>query len=183
MKTFKRIDNLFQFDEQVYSVNPIFISCNKYWDGGITSNTCLKEKAEFYNLCHIMSNIIKEIILAFGKVAFVGKKLCENQEIYAHWSDLKSYKLFREITQIINPKKYYEITLPEDNDIIDLIVESNFCYFSYISLYLPEINLIITPSCHTEVLLYTKQSDKILDKIRYLVKKHSTEDYKIKIVE
>ena len=155
MDVIKDKEKSIEFDEQIYQISPMYITSDKYWDGGIRTNSTLKDKAEFYAIATKMSDIIKDIIHKLNEDIFVGKRFCEYGEIYARWSDLKGYELFREICEIIRKNKIYKLTLPEDNDIIDMIVESNFRYFTYISLYLPTSKIIIQPSCHTEILVYS----------------------------
>lgn len=175
-----KLDNkAFQFCEEIYRKDPIFITCDKFWDGGIKTDSSLEEKSEFYCLSSKMSCIIQDIITILDERVFIGKSLCENGELYARWSDLKKYELFQEISDRIHRKKHYEILMPEDADIVDLIVESNFRYFSYIALYLSKSDMIVLPTCHTEVLIYTKFPDKIMEILNIIVEKYSDDKYKI----
>lgn len=181
MDVIKDKGKVIRFDEQIYQTSPLYITCDKYWDGGIRTDSTLKVKAEFYTLATRMSDIIKEIIQVFNEEVIVGKPFCEYEEIYARWSHLKSYELFREISETIRKNKIYKLTLPEDSDIIDLIVESNFRYFTYISLYLPASKIIIQPTCHTEILVYSMCNDLIFDAIEEAVKTHSDKVIEIKV--
>jgi len=139
----------------------------------------LLRKNEFYCLAERMSRIIKDIITEFDEHVLVDKVFCENEKMFADWVDLSKYELFREVSELFKSKQYYEISLPEDDKIIDLIVESNFRYFTYISLYLPKTKLIILPTCHTEILVYSDCSDKIVEVLEPIVAKHSDDKYKI----
>lgn len=161
-----------QFVEGLYQNEPLYITSETYWDGGIQTDSPLTEKAAFYLMAEKMSAIIKQIIRTYGGEALIGRSFCENGEIYAEWSDLKHYELFREISGAIRKNKCYAISLPEDDPIIDLIVESNFRYFSYVSLYLPQANVILQPTCHTEVLVYSENED-ILKTLEEAAKTHS----------
>ena len=150
-----------------------------FWDGGINTDSSLKEKVKFYSISERMSCIIKDIIIGLGEKAFVGKELCENKKLFAEWSDLEKYELFQEISELLKPKQYYEISLPQDEGIIDLIVESNFRYFTHIAMYLPETKLIVLPTCHTELLIYSFCPDKIVGFLDEIITKYSSDKYKI----
>lgn len=172
-----------RFDEQIYQHRPLFITSDKFWDGGIRTDSALKDKAEFYSMAEKMSGIVKEIILSLNEEPIIGKPFCEYGEAYEQWSDLNSYELFREVSDRIKENKCYKLSLPEDNDIIDLIVESNFKYFTRLSLYLPVSNIIIRPSCHTEVLVYSQNNKEIMDTLQRAVEKHSDKEHKIRVAE
>ena len=81
-------------------------------------------------------------------------------------------KLFSEnvLKEYINKKSCYEIILPDDNNIIDYIVENNFRYLSCIDLYLPKRKIILQPSCHTEVFIYSKEYELVVPKIKEILK-------------
>lgn len=179
MEIVKNINKLFHFDSDIYSESPFFISCDTYWDGGIRTDSSLKEKSEFYSLSAKMANIIKDIISSLNESVYVGESLCEYGDLYEHWSDLKKYELYTEIYQKIHPKKHYKISLPKDSNIVDLIVESNFRYFSNIALYFPETNLILLPTCHTEIIVYTTRLDDIIGILKTVIDRHADDDYKI----
>ena len=179
MEIIKNIEKFICFNRCIYSEPPMFISCDKYWEGGIKTDSSLKEKSEFYCLSAKMSDIIKDIMSTLNESVFVGESLCEYEDLYEHWSDLKKYELFVEIRQKIHPKKYYKISLPKDSDIIDLIVESNFRYFSDIALYFPKTDMILVPTCHTEIIVYTPHLNNVITMIEEIVTKYSDDEYKL----
>lgn len=172
-----------RFDGRIYQYKPVFITSDKFWDGGIRTDSALKEKSEFYAIAHKMSHIIQQVVLELDEDPLVGAPFCEGDEIYAHWSDLESYELFRKISETIQWNKCYTLSLPEDSDVIDLIVESNFRYFTYVSLYLPVSNIIIQPSCHTEILVYSENSKETLAILQNVLEKHSCSLQEIRIAE
>ncbi len=173
-------DILSGFDKQMYDAKPLFITSSKFWDGGIHADSTLQEKADFYAVANIMSSIVKELILALGETAYIGKKLCENHVIFADWSDLEKSELYCELSQIIK-KKYYKLVLPEDAWVIDLVVEANFKYLSHISLYLADADLILQPTCHTEILVYSKSHNEIIETIKPIVTKFNCTKYEIMV--
>lgn len=179
MEIITNITKIFEFNKNIYLESPIYITNNKFWDGGITCDNSLEEKSSFYDVAKKMSYITKEIILMLNSQAFVGKSLCENEVMFAHWSNLKKHELFKSISRAFHPKKHYKISLPNDEKLIDLIIESNFRYFSYISLYFPQNNLICLPTCHTELLIYTPHQKEVITMLKPLIQKYANEDYKI----
>jgi len=163
MKLLKRKDAQ-TFDEKIYKIpNPLFITSEKFWDGGISSENSMNDKAEFYALAVKMSECVKKLIFSLDEKIYVGEHYCENKKLYAHWRDLKKIELFRTVSEKIKKKKCYEISLPEDENIIDMIIESNFRYLTHVSLYLPKNNIVIQPTCHTEIIIYTFNNEKVAD--------------------
>lgn len=172
-----------RFDERIYQRSPFFITSDKYWDGGIRTDSTLNDKAEFYSVAEKMSSIIKEIIFLLNEEPIIGKPFCEYGKAYEQWSGLDRYELFREVSERIIENKCYKLSLPEDNDIVDLIVESNFRYFTHLSLYLPVSNIIIQPSCHTEVLVYSQNDKELMATLQGVAEKHSDQAHKIRIAK
>ena len=179
MNRVNKADAMLKFNKNIYLKSPIYITSDAFWDGGIRADSSLREKAEFYYLAEKMSRIIKNMIVASNENVFIGKALCENEQLYAHWSDLEAFELFREVSQLFKPRQYYEISLPKDSGVIDLIVESNFRYFTHIALYLPKSNVIVLPTCHTEVIVYSTYPDKMIGLLNDIVAECSDEKYKI----
>lgn len=179
MEIIKNINKLFHFNRDIYLESPMFITCDKYWDGGIKTDSSLKEKSDFYLLSAKMSNIIKDIMLTLDESVFIGESLCEYEDLYEHWSDLKKYELYAEISRKIHPKKYYKISLPKDSKIVDLIVESNFRYFSNIALYFPKTDMILVPTCHTEIIVYTPSSKDVITMIETVIKRYADDECNI----
>ena len=167
-----------QFIKELYQMEPLYITSEVFWEGGIQTDAPLSEKAAFYLLTEKMSAIIKQIVRTYGGEARIGQSFCEHGCVYAKWTDLKNHELFRKLTSVIKKNKCYTISLPEDDSVIDLIVESNFRYFSYISLYLPKVNIILQPTCHTEVLVYSKEKD-IIETLERVAQKYSKKSYVI----
>ena len=68
----------------------------------------------------------------------------------------------------------------DDSNLIDLVVESNFNYFSNISLFLPKINIVIQPTCHTEIIIYSQgEKEKIFSNLNKIVSKYPEVQIKI----
>ena len=82
MEIIKNINKLFLFNRDIYLESPMFITCDKYWDGGIKTDSSLKEKSDFYLLSAKMSNIIKDIMLTLDESVFIGESLCEYEDLY-----------------------------------------------------------------------------------------------------
>ena len=162
-----------QFNQDIYQIQPKYIICDQFWDGGIKTNTPLSEKANFYSVAEMMSQIVKELILTLGEKPLVGQPFCEYERMYAEWFDLENYEIYREIAQTFKTNKCYQLVLPGDNDTIDLIIESNFRYFSYITLYLPKSKIILQPSCHTEILVYAENDEPFLGALEAIISKYN----------
>lgn len=181
MQLVKDKEILRRFDAQLYETSPLFITSDMFWDGGIRTDSSLREKAEFYALAEKMSAVVQDFILLQKEDVFMGQPFCEDGKLYAHWSDLKQQTLFREISAIIKKNKCYQLSLPEDKNVVDLIVESNFRYFTYVSLYLPASNIILQPTCHTEIVVYSQHNQEIKKTLQGIVEKYSTAAQEIRV--
>ena len=165
------------FNTKIYNSKPIFITSKKFWDGGITISNSLNEKTEFYLLANKMSDIVKEFF-AKEKI-YVADFLCENSTMYFKWCDRKNHEIFRTMNKIFKKGKCYELTVAEDTDFIDLIIESNFRYFSNISFYLPNLNIVFQPTCHTEILVYClEESKNVFNSLKQISSKYSNIEIK-----
>ena len=170
-----------RFNHNIYNIgSPYFITSDLYWDGGINNSCSLQEKSEFYSLANIMSNILKEILICFNEDFYIAEFLCENHKMYEKWSDRKNFEIFKKISKIFKTKKFYQLTLLDDSNLIDLVVESNFKYFSNISLFLPNVNIVIQPTCHTEIIIYSQgEKEKIFSNLNKIVSKYPEVQIKI----
>lgn len=159
------------FNSEIYNSEPIFITSEKFWDGGITISSSLSEKAEFYSLANKMSSIVKELF-AKEKI-YIADFLCENSTMYFKWRNRKSHGIFRLMNKNLKKGKCYELTVEEDANLIDLIIESNFRYFSNISFFLPNLNIVLQPTCHTEIIVYSlDQTEKAFNILKQISLKY-----------
>ncbi len=164
-----------KFNHNIYNISsPHFITSDLYWDGGINSSYSLQEKSKFYSVASSMSNIIKEVLYTFNEKIYIADFLCENHKMYEKWSDRKKFEIFKEIYKIFKNRRCYQLTISDDSNLIDLIIESNFKYFSNISLFLPNINMMIQPTCHTEIVIYSQtEKENIFTILNTIVSKYS----------
>ncbi len=174
MQTVKKELLKARFDPSLYeSGSPVVITSDKFWDGGIDIAAPLYEKSEFYALAKGMSDLLKKLIADLNEDFYVADFLCENQTLYPSWSDLKSFALFRAVSEIFKKHKCYRLTLKEDSHLLDLMIESNFRYYSYFSLFLPESGTIIQPTCHTEIFIYSEKEDLIRERLTEITEPNS----------
>lgn len=158
------VENLYKLDNIYYLTSSI------YWDGGYQTDATLMDKEKFYHFADLFSSAIKDIIVNFDDKAIVGKEISEKPYIFEEWKDIKNYDSYNNLKEYINKKSCYEIILPDDNNIIDYIVENNFRYFTCVDLYLPKRKIILQPSCHTEVFIYSKEYELVVPKIKEILK-------------
>lgn len=173
MKTILKAAAMQQFDKQLFRSSPYFITCNLFWDGGISEDCALSEKASFYSLADKMASIIKFIISNLDEAPLVGKSLCENGTMFPHWSDMDDNSLYRRVVDRFKKNNYYELSLPDDNAAIDLIVEANFMYLSHIALFLPKTKMLLVPTCHCEILVFAEDIQPHTDTLYQAVQKFS----------
>lgn len=143
------------------------ITSEKYWDGGYDIDASLDEKMQFYSYAKKYSDVLKNIIYQFGDKAIIGKDIGEKSDLFAHWKDMKCYDSFNNLNEQFNKKSNYEIN--HNDEIIDYIIENNFRYFSFIDFYLPKYNIILQPTCHTEIFIYSDNYKEIISKIETII--------------
>ena len=163
----------FNFDRSIYnSDNYCTITNKKFWDGGFDKSASLKEKAEYYDLISQFSDIIKQMIISFHDTIITGSYFCEKNKIFEDWKDKSNFDCFYNISQLFKKNKHYELELPDDNDYIDYIIENNFRYFTCFDLFLPKNDIVLQPTCHTEVIIYAHNYEKIIKLANVLIEKH-----------
>ena len=171
MKEIKFDNN--KFDTSLYDTKIIYcITCNKYWDGGYKPDANLSEKSEFYNIANQFSNIVKSLVSTLNDVLIIGDKISETGSMFQHWKDLKEYDAFNNLSDYIKKKHYYSLSLPHDNNIIDYLIENNFRYLTSIDFYLQKNKIIIQPTCHTEIFIYSKNYDKLIPIIEKIIENY-----------
>ena len=159
-----------KFNKNIYEIGtPVFITSDDFWDGGIDLRASLEEKAKFYSLAATMSAILKDFISILNEDAFIADFLCENERMYAGWSDLKRIELFRIIAETFKKNKCYKLSFPEDSKVIDLIMESNFKYYSFFSLFFPKAKIMVQPTCHTELIIYSENAEYVKDTFKKII--------------
>lgn len=166
------IDALYNLEYYYCISNPVF------WDGGFAKDTSLQDKSNFYTLATVFSEITKKIIKSFDNQAIIGKNFCENKKLTEDWSDLSSYDSYNNLFSIIKKSKNYKLALPDDDIIIDYIIENNFRYLTNISLFLPKDEIVIQPTCHTEINIYSKNYPKIIPIIEDILSDYNGFDLK-----
>lgn len=181
MKTISKAIATAQFEKSVFHCSPYFITCNTSWEGGVSTDSCLSQKALFYRLAEKMSTLTKCIMLALDEKPFVGKALCENNTMFAQWSNLEEIDIYRHVSGCFKKNKYYELSLPEDEAVVDWVVESNFFYLSYISFFLPKSKIVIIPTCHTEILFFCEDKQKYLDLLHDVTSRISDNTFLIEV--
>lgn len=167
------------FNKSLYDLKDIYcITSEKFWDGGYDIDADLSEKAEFYNLTNKFSHIIKDIVTVLDDELIIGAEISENGQMFQGWKDIKQYDAFNNLSNYINKKHYYNLTLPDDSCIIDYIIENNFRYLTSIDFYLPKSKIILQPTCHTEVFVYSENYEKINPTINRIIKNYPELTYK-----
>lgn len=154
---------------QLYDIKDVYvITSESYWDGGYPIDATLSDKQEFYKYANNFSEIIRKIISTFGDKAFIGKNFSERLSLIAKWKDIKCYDSYNNLLYFFN-KKYNYVLNSNDHDVIDFIVENDFRYFSFIDFYLPKFDFILQPTCHTEIIIYSNNYEKIIPTISEIV--------------
>ena len=146
--------------EEIIEKNTFYvIDKNFSTECGFSSDATLEEKQAFYASASKFSDFMKMVIAECNESVYIGKSFTYN--VCHDWSDLTDYDAFNNIKDIISDKCNYKIQLPEDTKVIDYIIENDFRYFTHINFYFKELDLLIEPDCHIQLLCYTDNHNAV----------------------
>lgn len=161
-----------QFKRKIYKQKEIYyITYKKYWDGGFEADTSLSDKTNFYYVANLFSDTIKKIVCGLNDYIVIGNKFSQKEKLFESWKDKKNYDCYNNIKTFIKKNKSYKLNCPEDDLLIDYIVENNFRYLSCIDLYLPTAKVVLQPTCHSELFIYAEDYNKILPVLKEIADK------------
>ena len=174
MRLLKKSEIPVDFDPNIYKrEDQLEVYGSKFWDGGILLVDSLQEKAEFYEIAAELSGVVKELITSLNERVYIGACFCDGESLYAHWRDMKEYPLFRNVSCEIKKNKCYELSLPEDSDFVDMLIESNFQYLTHVVFYLVGRKIVINPTFHTGIVIHGTQLDEVEEELKRIVKPYS----------
>lgn len=162
-KMIKISEDKIKFKRKIYKQKGIYyITYKKYWDGGFNKDTSLSDKADFYRVANLFSDAIKRIVCTLNDYIVIGNRFAQKECLFESWTDKKSYDCYNNLKSYTKKNKSYALKCPEDDLIIDYIVENNFRYLTCIDLYLSNSKVVLQPTCHSELFIYAKDYNKIL---------------------
>ncbi len=152
--------------EKITSIAYIGICHSSKWDGGFDIEKCNnEEKAHFYSDLNEMVIFLKNFIFEMKVTkAIIGR--FHRSKWFEQWSDLDKIDIYKKLKGTLsqyklksNSKNGLEIDVIKQQDLIDLVVESGFRYISCISIYFPEVGILVEPTHNFELLFFTKEID------------------------
>lgn len=150
------------FSPEIYTLGQcIYITTDKFWDGGYSNDASLTEKCEFYKLASIFSKTLREIITILNDKVIISESCCQTGRYFEKWKDKSKYESYKTLKHFI--KKCCLLEFPSDNIIIDYIIENNFRYLSCIDIYLEFNQVVFQPTCHSEIIMYIGDEKKYSD--------------------
>ena len=84
----------------------------------------MSEKAEFYNIANQFSSIIKSLIGTLNDSIIISDKITEHGSMFEHWKNSNEYDCFNNLCNYIKKRNSYSLVLPDDNNIVDFIIEN-----------------------------------------------------------
>jgi len=113
----------------------------------------LREMCEYLFMYLKLSNCRKLVAApCFRRIQF--SKIDKNDKIFCKiYSFLNFYKI-----RLVE-RSGAVIRLPDNHDSVEILIEGGFCGISELCLFAPEINLLIVPSHHFEILLFSHELD------------------------
>lgn len=145
--------------DDVFDFPHFIISNDKWWDGGFDSLCSVEEKRDFYEIASQAFNIIKKFAQTCGET-----KCCVGPfhmlKNFADWSNLDEFDSYNALKSQIGRKQHLILDMAEDANLISLIVENNFRYFSEIGLYFKNADVLIEPTHNSELIVFSENIEK-----------------------
>lgn len=151
-ESWKKNDDYFDFPN-------FFISNDKWWDGGFESSCSVEEKRNFYEI----ANQALAIIINFAKDS--DETNCcigpfHTSYNFRDWKNLKDFDSYNALKSLINDRQYLIVDTFEDFNLLSLVVENNFRYFSEVGIYFKKSNVLIEPTHNSEILVFSDDCEK-----------------------
>ena len=146
----------------------LFISNDVWYDDGFDTFCLPETKADFYNMVQQVLDIIMNFADKFGENnCYIGP--FHNVNSYEHWANKEQFDCFNELKKHIKNDDYLSVDIAENKELIGLIIENNFRYLSQISMCFPKTQILVRPTHHTEVIVYSREIDKFKDTMAEIV--------------
>ena len=145
--------------DNIYDFPHFIISNDKWWDGGYDPLCTIDEKRDFYELAYQSLNIIKKFAEVSGETkCCIGPFHTSNN--FTDWSNLNAFDAHNALKTVIRDDQYLIIDIFEDVNIMGLVVENNFRYFSQIGIFFKDSNLLIEPTHNCELIVFSLDCEK-----------------------
>lgn len=139
---------------------PNFIITNDvWWNGGFESLCTVEEKRNFYEVANQALTIITELAKVGGETnCCIGPFHTSNN--FLDWKNLNEFDSYNALRSLINPRQYMIVDVFEELNLMSLIVENNFRYFSEIGIFFKKLNVLIEPTHNSEILVFTEERER-----------------------
>ena len=148
---------------------PYFFISNDVWFDDGFEGLCLPEtKATFYNYVQQ----VLDIILSFAykeeeSKCYIGP--FHNVDNYERWTNKEEFDCFNELKNHIANNDYFEINVAENKELLGLLIENNFRCLTKISICFPKNNILLRPTHHMEVIVYSQQKNQTMNSLLDIV--------------
>lgn len=167
--TFIKTSKEWKNRQEWYGFDSFMLTNPKWWNGGFKPDCTAEEKASFYN----MVNETVHLILKFAE-AYNDESICIGPFVmgtnFAEWKDLDKYDSFHAMKDFIDNRQYALIKTNDDINIIGLIVENNFRYFTHIGILLKNANTVIYPTHNTEIMFFSDSIQSVSKTVTDIIK-------------
>lgn len=152
--------------EKITNISYVGICHNTKWDGGLDNEECNdEEKKQFYSDFNEMILFLKDFMFEMKVTkAIIGR--FHRSKWFEQWSNLDKIDVYKKLKGTLsqyklksNSKSGLEIDVIKQQDVIDLVIEGGFRYISCISIYFPEVGILVEPTHNFELLFFTKEID------------------------
>lgn len=152
--------------QKITSISYVGICHSTKWDGGFDIEECNNEEKEhFYSDFNEMIMFLKDFMFDMKVTkAIIGR--FHRSKWFEQWSNLDKIDVYKKLKGVLsqyklknNSKGGLEIDVIKQQDLINLVIEGGFRYISCISIYFPEVGILIEPTHNFELLFFTKEID------------------------
>jgi len=150
------------------------------WDGGFNIEECKEEEKKlFYSDLNEMIMFLKDFMFKMNITkAIIGR--FHRSKWFEQWSDLDKIDVYIKLKNTLsqynlknNSKKGLEIDVIEQQGSIYSVIEGGFRYVSCISIYFPEVGILVEPTHNFELMFFTKEIDSCKNQLYKNLPKYS----------
>ncbi|MGN0468447.1 MAG: hypothetical protein ACI4GY_06970 [Acutalibacteraceae bacterium] len=121
---------------------------------GFEKLCCVEDKIVFYSFV----KQVRDFILCVAKEngdGIIGIGPYFNDHNYNDWSNMNQFDSFISLSSTIKNNEYALLNIEDDTNIIDLIIENNFRYLSYVNILLKNANMLVFPTHNMELIVFS----------------------------
>lgn len=154
--------------EDLYDFPNFLVSSPNWLQDGFDKFSPVCEKIKFYKIIEDLVNIILAVAKESGDETICAGPYFRGKNLY-DWKGMEKYDSFNALCELLKNKEYKLLKISEDENIIGLITENNLRYFSSVSFFLKNADMLILPTHNSELIVFSPDLASAKEKIEKTV--------------